>query len=127
MIDAAHAIIDAEDADAARAFFPDVLGTANVDAHGGWLIFQLPPGELGIHPAADPAAPSGHHELYLLCDDIEKTVRDLGAAGVEFTEPITDRGFGLVTFLRVPGAGAMGLYQPKHLTAFDLAPHAGGS
>jgi catechol 2,3-dioxygenase-like lactoylglutathione lyase family enzyme len=122
MINAAHTIIHAEDPDAARAFFRDVLGMANVDAHGGWLIFQLPPGELGIHPAADPGAPSGHHELYLMCDDIERTVADLRAAGVEFTGPIENRGFGLVTTFKVPGAGAMGLYEPRHPTAYDLAP-----
>lgn len=124
MINAAHTIIYAEDADAARAFFRDVLGLANVDAHGGWLIFQLPPGELGIHPAAEPGAPSGHHELYLMCDDIEQTVADLRAAGVAFTGAIEDRGFGLVTALQVPGAGVMGLYQPKHPTAYDLGPDA---
>jgi catechol 2,3-dioxygenase-like lactoylglutathione lyase family enzyme len=124
MINAVHTIIYAEDADAARAFFRDVLGLANVDAHGGWLIFQLPPGELGIHPASEPGAPNGHHELYLMCDDIEKTVDDLRAAGVEFTGPVENQGFGLVTSFRVPGAGSMGLYQPRHPTAFDLPPDA---
>src|SRR5207244_6492719 len=67
MIVGTHAIIYAEDAETARAFFRDVLGLPNVDAHGGWLIFKLPPAELGIHPAGTPGdptsgAPSGHHE-----------------------------------------------------------------
>jgi catechol 2,3-dioxygenase-like lactoylglutathione lyase family enzyme len=125
MIIGSHAIIYAEDADRARAFFRDVLELPNVDAHGGWLIFKLPPAELGIHPAGvpdDPAtgAPSGHHELYLMCGDVEATVADLSSKGVEFTAPIEDQGFGLMTRLRVPGAGELGLYQPKHLTAYDL-------
>jgi catechol 2,3-dioxygenase-like lactoylglutathione lyase family enzyme len=127
MINAAHTIIYAEDATAARAFFRDVLGLADVDAHDGWLIFQLPPGELGIHPAADPGAPSGRHELYLMCDDIEKTVADLEGAGVVFTAPVEDQGFGRVTTFRVPGAGVMGLYQPRHATAYDLPPGTAGA
>jgi catechol 2,3-dioxygenase-like lactoylglutathione lyase family enzyme len=125
MITGTHAIIYADDADRARAFFRDVLGWPYVDAHGGWLIFKLPPAELGIHPAGvpgDPAtgAPSGHHELFLMCDNVEATVADLIAKGVEFTAPIEDQGFGLLARLRVPGAGEIGLYQPKHATAYDL-------
>jgi catechol 2,3-dioxygenase-like lactoylglutathione lyase family enzyme len=125
MITGTHAIIYATDADRARAFFRDVLELPNVDAHGGWLIFKLPPAELGIHPAAppgDPAtgAPSGHHELYLMCDNVEATVEELTAKGVEFTAPIEEQGFGLLARLRVPGAGEIGLYQPKHPTAYDL-------
>jgi catechol 2,3-dioxygenase-like lactoylglutathione lyase family enzyme len=123
MITGTHAIIYADDADKARAFFRDVLGWPNIDAHGGWLIFKLPPAELGIHPAGDDpstGAPSGHHELYLMCDDIEATVAELGAKGIEFTTPIENQGFGLLTRFRVPGAGEIGLYQPRHPTAYDL-------
>jgi catechol 2,3-dioxygenase-like lactoylglutathione lyase family enzyme len=122
MILSTHAIIYADDADQARAFFRDVLEFPHVDAHDGWLIFKLPPAELGIHPAGEPgsAAPSGHHELYLLCDDVEATVADLTAKGVEFTAPIENQGFGLLTRLKVPGAGEIGLYQPRHATAYDL-------
>ncbi|MDP9072605.1 MAG: VOC family protein [Actinomycetota bacterium] len=125
MITSTHAIIYAEDADAARAFLRDVLELPYVDAHGGWLIFKLPPAELGIHPAGqsdDPstAASSGHHELYLMCDDIEATVANLTAKGVEFTSPVQDQGFGRLARLRVPGAGEIGIYQPRHSTAYDL-------
>jgi catechol 2,3-dioxygenase-like lactoylglutathione lyase family enzyme len=125
MLTGTHAIIYADDADAARAFFRDVLGWPNVDAHGGWLIFKTPPAELGIHPAGDPGdpstgAPSGHHELFLMCDDVEATVAQLTAKGVEFTSPISDLGFGRLTRFRVPGAGEIGLYQPRHPPAYDL-------
>ena len=125
MITGTHAIIYAEDAERARAFFRDVLGYRFVDAHGGWLIFQLPPAELGVHPAGaadDPAsgAVSGHHELYFMCDDIEATVAELTAKGVEFTTGVENQGFGLLTRLRVPGAGEIGLYEPRHATAYDL-------
>jgi catechol 2,3-dioxygenase-like lactoylglutathione lyase family enzyme len=120
MITGTHAIIYADDAEQARAFFRDVLGLPHVDAHDGWLIFKLPPAELGLHPSGDPAAPSGHHELYLMCDDVEGTVTELTAKGVEFTSPIENQGFGLLTRLRVPGGGEIGLYQPRHATAHDL-------
>jgi catechol 2,3-dioxygenase-like lactoylglutathione lyase family enzyme len=125
MINGTHAIIYAEDADRARAFFRDVLHLPHIDAHDGWLIFKLPPAELGIHPAAGPSeagggAPSGHHELFLMCDDVAATVAELSAQGVEFTGPIENAGFGLLTRLRVPGAGEIGLYQPRHPTAYDL-------
>lgn len=124
MITGTHAIIYAQDAEKARAFFRDVLEWPHVDAHGGWLIFKLPPAELGIHPTGDAGerstgAPSGHHDLYLLCDDIAATVAELTAKGVEFTQPVEDRGFGLLAQLRVPGAGEIGIYQPKHPTAYD--------
>jgi catechol 2,3-dioxygenase-like lactoylglutathione lyase family enzyme len=119
VITSAHTIIYAEDADAARAFFRDVLDFPYVDSRGGWLIFALPPGELGVHPAGD-AAGSGRHELYLMCDDIAATRAELTAKGVEFTAPVSDQGWGLVTSLRVPGAGELGLYQPCHPTAYDL-------
>jgi predicted enzyme related to lactoylglutathione lyase len=125
MITGAHAIIYAQDAELARAFFRDTLEWPYVDNHGGWLIFQLPPAELGIHPSGrsgQPAtgAPSGHHEVYLMCDDITATVSALAARGVEFTGPVEDQGFGRLVNLRVPGAGEIGLYEPRHKTAYDM-------
>ena len=125
MITGSHAIIYAEDPDAARSFLRDVLELPFVDVHGGWLLFKLPPAELGIHPSGQPGQPStgaasGHHELYLMCDDILATVADLSAKGVEFTGPVEDQGFGKLVRLRIPGAGEIGLYEPKHRTAYDL-------
>ena len=114
MITGAHAIVFAEDPEAARAFFADILGLRAVDAGGGWLIFALPPAELACHPA--PPDESGRHALYLMCDDIEATVAELESAGVEFVAPISDQGFGRMTRMRVPGGGELGLYQapPPH-------------
>jgi catechol 2,3-dioxygenase-like lactoylglutathione lyase family enzyme len=106
----AHVIIYARDPEAARAFFRDVLGLPSVDAGRGWLIFELPPAELAAHPAEE----GGDHELYLMCDDIEATVEELKQKGVEFTRPVVDAGWGLVTALAVPGAAELALYEPKH-------------
>ena len=112
MITGAHAILYSSDADADREFVRDVLGFDSVDAGGGWLIFALPPAELAVHPA--PAG--GPLELYLMCDEIETTVRELEAKGVDFTRPVSDEGWGLLTAIRLPGGGELGLYQPQHPT-----------
>jgi catechol 2,3-dioxygenase-like lactoylglutathione lyase family enzyme len=119
VITGTHTVLYATDPAAARAFLRDVIGLRNVDAGDGWLIFQLPPHELGVHPS-DPGA-SGTHELYLLCDDVTATVAELREKGVEFTSEVTDRRFGLMVTFKVPGAGEMGLYQPQHATAYDLS------
>ena len=125
MISGTHAIIYASDPEAARAFLRDVLGFPFVDAHDGWLIFKLPPAELGVHPAGDGAGssgapPGGHHELYLTCDDVQATVSELEGRGVQFSGPIEDQGFGRIVRLRIPGAGEIGLYEPRHETAYSL-------
>jgi catechol 2,3-dioxygenase-like lactoylglutathione lyase family enzyme len=123
VINAVHTLVYTEDADATRAFFRDVLGFPNVDAHGGWLIFGTGPSELGVHPA-DPgpagAPPVARHEITLMCDDIEATVTELTARGVAFTGGVADQGFGRTASFTVPGAGSMMLYEPRHPVAYDL-------
>ena len=116
MIAGAHTIIFASDTDRARAFFRDVLGLANVDAGDGWLIFQLPPGELALHPGPGPEHDTTRHELFLMCHDVRRTVAQLEEKGVEFVAPVTDQGYGLATRFKVPGAGEIGLYEPRHLS-----------
>jgi catechol 2,3-dioxygenase-like lactoylglutathione lyase family enzyme len=125
VITGSHAILYAEDPEAARSFLRDVLGLPFVDVHGGWLIFKLPPAELGVHPTGEPGEgstgpTSGSHELYLMCDDVDGTVAELGAKGVEFVGPVENQGFGRLVRMRVPGAGEIGLYEPRHTTAYDL-------
>ena len=121
MIDGAHVIVYAEDAEALRAFFRDVLELPWVDAGGDWPIFALPPAEIAAHPAESGTSDASHraatpyrHELYLTCDDIEATVGELTAKGVEFAGPVTDQGWGLLTAVKLPGGGELGLYEPRH-------------
>lgn len=116
VINGAHVIVFSRDAEADRAFFRDVLEYPHVDAGGGWLIFKLPPAELAVHPA-DAAE---KQELYLMCDDVEATVKTLAARGVEFTEPVTDARWGRSTKLRLPGGSELGLYEPRHERATGL-------
>jgi catechol 2,3-dioxygenase-like lactoylglutathione lyase family enzyme len=116
MITGTHAIIYSDDAERTRAFFRDTLGFPSVDAGDGWLIFKLPPAEVASHPEEK----GGRHELYLMCDDIEATVKELKAKGVEFTSDISNQGWGMLTSLKLPGGGELGLYQPRHPVAFNL-------
>jgi predicted enzyme related to lactoylglutathione lyase len=125
MITAVHTLVYADDAEAARAFFRDVLEWPSIDAHAGWLIFRTGPSELGVHPTrteheGQVYETSLHHEISLLCDDIEDTVASLTAKGAEFSGPISDQGFGRTAMLKIPGAGEMMLYQPRHSLAHDL-------
>jgi catechol 2,3-dioxygenase-like lactoylglutathione lyase family enzyme len=110
MITGAHAVLFSRDAEALRAFLRDVLGFAGVDAGGGWMIFALPPAEVAAHPDAT----GGRHQLYLMCDDIAATVSEFEAKGVEFTGPVSDVGWGLLTAMKVPGGDELGLYEPRH-------------
>ena len=111
MIRSAVVTVFAHDAEAALAFFRDVLEFPVVDTEGGWLRFA-PPTELSVHSGGDPGASDGHHKLFLTCDDIEQTVDELRAKGVEFVQPVADRGCGPITRFKVPGAGEVGLFQP---------------
>jgi hypothetical protein len=116
MITGVHAIIYSKQADAVRTFFGETLNRPSVDAGRGWLIFALPPAELGIHPSDDKEA----HELYLMCDDLEATIAELAAKGVTAGE-ISDQGWGRVTMLTIADGVQLGLYQPRHPTALHLS------
>ena len=113
MINGVHAIIFSNDAEGVRAFFRDVLGLPSVDAGGGWLIFALPPAELGVHPSEG----STHHELSFMCDDVGATKPELVAKGIEFRGEPEDMGFGIGVTMVLPGGVEALLYQPKHKTA----------
>lgn len=115
MIQGVHTMFSSADAAALRAFIRDKLGFPATDVGDGWLIFDLPETDMGRHPAedADGARP-GTHNISFYCDDIERTVVELKERGVEFTGKITDQGFGLVTFFKMPGGVEVQLYEPKY-------------
>ena len=114
MIRGMHAMFYSSQAEALRAFLKDKLGLAGTDVGGGWLIFDAPEADLGVHPTEGSAATSGTSEISFYCDDIEQTVGELRARGVEFTQDVEDHGYGLVTYFRVPGDFRVQLYQPRY-------------
>jgi catechol 2,3-dioxygenase-like lactoylglutathione lyase family enzyme len=107
-----HALVYTSDPEAVRSIFRDVFGWRHVDAGDGWLIFALPPGELAAHPAEQPS-----HELCLMCDDLEATIAELRAKGIEFGGEPQDEGFGITVKMLLPGGAELLLYEPRHPTA----------
>jgi catechol 2,3-dioxygenase-like lactoylglutathione lyase family enzyme len=129
MINALHTLVYADDPDAARAFFRDVLQLPGVDTGGGWLIFRTGPSELGVHPAAWEAEGVGSErtpqafDVSLMCDDLAATMAEIGERGAEFAGPVREEQWGSTVRLRVPGAGTMLLYQPRYRPpAFEGEP-----
>jgi hypothetical protein len=114
MIRGMHARFSSSEADALRAFLKDKLGLAGTDVGGGWLIFDAPEADLGVHPTEGGALASGTSDISFYCDDIAQTVGELLARGVEFTQEVEDHGYGLVTFFKVPGGFKVQLYQPRY-------------
>ena len=110
MITGMHAIVFSPEAEKVRAFFGDTLGLSSVDAGAGWLIFAMPPAELAVHPADE----SGHHELYLMCDNIDATLAELKGKGVEVAADVSDQGWGLLAAIRLPDGGEFAIYEPRH-------------
>ena len=117
MIKGVHTMFYSSEAAALREFLRDKLEFPFTDVGEGWLIFDLPEADMGVHPS-DPkgehGSPSGTHDVSFYCDDIEKTVEELKARGVEFVGDVIDAGFGLVTHFRMPGDVKVQLYQPRY-------------
>lgn len=137
MITAVHTLIYSDDPAATRAFFKDVLqwgfitepqagdDTPRHEDSGSqdpadWMIFRSGPSELGVHPTASGDwKGERHHEITLMCDDLEATMAELRERGATFSTEPRDMGFGIAAMLNVPGADDILLYQPQHATAFD--------
>lgn len=115
MITGLHTMFYCSEAEELRAFLRDKLGFKGTDVGGGWLIFKMPPAEMGVHPTDYPEAPpSGNADLSFICDEIQGTVTDLKSKGVAFLDDVTDAGFGWITHFSAPGGIKIMLYQPKY-------------
>ena len=108
-----HALIYTSEPEAVRQIFRDALGFEHVDAGDGWLIFKLPPAELGIHPSEHIV----RRDVSLMCDDVQGTMDELKAKGIQFAGEPEDEGFGIGVTMILPGGAEVLLYEPRHQTA----------
>lgn len=117
MIRGVHAMFYSSQATELRTFLRDKLKFDHIDVGGGWLIFDVPAAEVGVHPVDHSGSPEpGAHQISFYCDDVQKTVAELKGRGVEFTREIEDHGYGLTTQFKMPGNVIAELYQPKYVT-----------
>jgi hypothetical protein len=121
-ITGAHMLLYTTEPEALRAMLRDVFGWKHVDAGHGWLIFALPPAEMGVHPAEGPAYQSGvRHQISLMCDDIGKTIAELRGKGVDIKGEPENEGFGITVMLGLPGGVEVMLYEPRHPVAIAIS------
>lgn len=109
MIYGAHVVIYSKDPEADRVFFRDVLRFPSVDAGHGWLIFAMPPLEAAFHDSEK----NDQREPFLMCDDLEATLRDLKSKRVLVSD-VSEQRWGKLASLTLPGGGKLGIYQPQH-------------
>ena len=122
----AHMLLYSSEPDALRAVLRDAFGFRSVDAGGGWLIFALPPAELGVHPGEGPTFESGvRHQVTFMCDDIRATIAELRAKGVQIDGEPNAESFGITVSMTLPGGVKVMLYEPRHAMAITPAK-AGG-
>jgi hypothetical protein len=115
MIKGVHTMFYSSQPEELRAFIREKLSFPATDVGDGWLIFDLPEADMGCHPAGtEDGKQSGIHDISFYCDDIEKTVTELKARGVQFTDEISDVGYGQATHFKMPGDFAVQLYQPHY-------------
>ncbi|MFT7245505.1 MAG: hypothetical protein ACI82A_002873 [Candidatus Azotimanducaceae bacterium] len=115
MIKGVHAMFYSSEVEQLRAYVRDKLGLPATDVGGGWLIFDLPEADMGCHPVElNAGPPSGSHYVSFYCDDIKITVSELSARGVEFTDEVTDVGYGFAIHFVMPGDVKVELYQPSY-------------
>jgi hypothetical protein len=116
----AHMLLYSPEAEALRATLRDVFGFRFVDAGEGWLIFALPPSELGVHPAEGPTHEADtRHSVSFMCDDIHATVADLRTKGIQFDGEPKDEGYGITVTMTLPGGVEVMLYEPRHAMAIQ--------
>jgi len=121
-----HILLYSKDPTADREFFRDILGFRSVDLGLGWLIFALPPAELGVHPKEEENSRKDHPkrelqgaEIHFMCDDLHALVKILKSKNVEFS-PVRKANWGVSTTFKLPSGIIIGLYQPSHRTTIDF-------
>jgi len=118
----AHMLFYTPEPEALRAVLRDAFGFRSVDAGAGWLIFALPPAELGVHPAEGPTYKGGiRHQISFMCDDIRATIAGLRAKGIQIDGEPKEERFGITVMMTLPGNLQVLLYEPRHVMAITPA------
>lgn len=118
-----HCMFYSTEPEALRAQIGSVFGWKSVDAGGGWLIFALPPAELGVHPGDGPTFDIGvRHQVSLMCDDINATIKELRAKGVKVDGEPQTQSYGITVSLQLAGGVEVLLYQPRHASPLSGIP-----
>jgi hypothetical protein len=110
-----HLLIYSRNPEQTLAILQKALRARTVDAGGGSPIMALPPAEIAVHPT--DGVPS--HELWLVCDNLEKTVDELARVGIQATETIIEETWGKRTTIALGGDEKLGLYGPLHPRAYS--------
>jgi catechol 2,3-dioxygenase-like lactoylglutathione lyase family enzyme len=120
-INGSHVLLYTSKPEELRAMLRDVFGFKHVDAGGGWLIFSLPPAEMGVHPDEGPSWDSGaRHQFAFMCDKIDETIADLKAKGVEVLNDRKEEEYGITVTLNLPGGCKVTMYEPHHPVAAGM-------
>ena len=61
------------------------------------------------------------HQLTFMCGDINTTIDELRAKGIEVKGEPEDEGWGITVMLGLPGGVEVMLYEPRHPVAFTAA------
>jgi hypothetical protein len=122
MIIGAHVMLQSRNPSADKAFFGGVLNLPSVDAGGGFLIFGVPPAEVAIHDSDR----NDVHQLYLMCEDAGRFVKEMQRLGIACTEPAQQR-WGTLFEITLPGGGKLGVYEPHHPRPSGVASVKGRS
>ena len=135
MIKGLHLLMYSTHTDPDRRFLREVLGwpgavdgPSSEQAGEDWWILATPPAEVGVHPMrADTPTVAGvpaRAELSLICDDINATIEELRAKGVEPVGDVTDRGYGIACEVPMPSGALLQLYEPHHVAPALGQQHA---
>ena len=120
-ITGAHVVLYTSEPEKVRAIYRDVYGTKHLDVADGWLIFRLPPAELGVHPAEGPTYEGGTRHLFtLMCDDLTRTTAELKSKGIVIPGEPKNEGWGITVMMKLPGGLEVMLYQPRHPVVAEL-------
>ncbi len=112
-----HAMFYSSEPEELRQFIKEKLGFKATDVGNGWLIFEIPSSEMGVHPvnkAGENFHQSGYPHISFICCNIHAEVKELKEKGVEFTDEIFDAGYGLTTHFKMPGNFEVELFQPHY-------------